>query len=409
MKNLKSSLRKAALAFNLILVLIGSDAFGQTLQDSCCNEIAIFHQRDSFNLDTCTGSLLINFPNDTICGMYRAVSNEGDTAIWSSSKGAYEIKYGIPLGGSKHFTIYFKGYWGDTICQKYYSIFCPNCCDSNIVWSAADSNIEDNCQGFVYFTFDSSCLYHQFKTQAQFSNSLIWDQGLKSWKTPYSLAKGQSFLFKGYYLSLTGDTVCTKELNVYCPIDSCCDLVQIHDSPYPRNSPEEPCCGIVTVNNTDYCDIGQIRITDFSSYPGFINQLSSNTFEYCIPVGEVLNWQIEIFDPNGYEICRKQFDKICSPEMMGKGKTSEANNGTKSIEELSLTPNPVTDVLTITLPYKGPIALNIYDISGKLVLIKQVNFIDRDQVMLSELQQGLYIIEVIASEKIHTKKLVISK
>ncbi len=82
---------------------------------------------------------------------------------------------------------------------------------------------------------------------------------------------------------------------------------------------------------------------------------------------------------------------------------------------VSVYPNPAEDVLAISLdmPWTGDLAVNIYNLNGQLVNTYQWTYDTtlavREQIDISDLQNGLYLVEVVTPKERITKKLDIIK
>ncbi len=84
-------------------------------------------------------------------------------------------------------------------------------------------------------------------------------------------------------------------------------------------------------------------------------------------------------------------------------------SSTTSIEELNnseftIYPNPVKDIVTISIASKVVInTINLYSVTGKL--IKEIQ-LPKNQIDLSELKSGIYFIEIISDKQKVVKKLL---
>jgi hypothetical protein len=71
-------------------------------------------------------------------------------------------------------------------------------------------------------------------------------------------------------------------------------------------------------------------------------------------------------------------------------------------------PNPAIDHIQINWDKSGPCQLDITDLSGKVILSKQI-YQKEEQVDISGLKNGMYLIKIIINNKIKVKKLMILK
>ena len=79
-----------------------------------------------------------------------------------------------------------------------------------------------------------------------------------------------------------------------------------------------------------------------------------------------------------------------------------------SVNNLTVYPNPVMDVMTIAnLNIEGAASLNVYDAQGKLVLQNDIsNFIGNLTVDMTELESGMYTLEINAETSIEKQRVV---
>ncbi|NDW19126.1 T9SS C-terminal target domain-containing protein [Dysgonomonas sp. 216] len=70
----------------------------------------------------------------------------------------------------------------------------------------------------------------------------------------------------------------------------------------------------------------------------------------------------------------------------------------------NISPNPVTDFFTVDLPIEGYALVNIYDLGGNLILVKDIAA--GDKVDVTTLSSGMYIVKVNVDGKDYTSKLV---
>lgn len=85
-------------------------------------------------------------------------------------------------------------------------------------------------------------------------------------------------------------------------------------------------------------------------------------------------------------------------------RTKESNTMT----EMKIMPNPASDFIGITIAedYEFPLQLNIYDISGKLVMQKHID--NLNTIMLDKLATGLYQAVITdVNQKSFKQKLII--
>ncbi len=82
-------------------------------------------------------------------------------------------------------------------------------------------------------------------------------------------------------------------------------------------------------------------------------------------------------------------------------------------KEINIYPNPATDNINIAaIGFKGNLNLTIYDIKGREIISSTVylnKYGQKDEVDISSLEQGIYIVEVRNSIENFTEKLIINK
>lgn len=88
--------------------------------------------------------------------------------------------------------------------------------------------------------------------------------------------------------------------------------------------------------------------------------------------------------------------------------TTEMGSNYSLLNEISIAPNPASDAVLFHSNDAGNYLMQMIDISGKVVLEKQIND-QNERVSVSDLCNGIYYVKIIGSEKTLTVKLVISK
>jgi len=74
--------------------------------------------------------------------------------------------------------------------------------------------------------------------------------------------------------------------------------------------------------------------------------------------------------------------------------------------EINMFPNPATDILNITNPRNDISEIQVFDINGNLIINKNENL---NQIDVSTLNAGIYLVELTSNQKKNTKKLIVSK
>ena len=84
--------------------------------------------------------------------------------------------------------------------------------------------------------------------------------------------------------------------------------------------------------------------------------------------------------------------------------------GIKSVNSLfSICPNPSSDVISLSInSKKEDFALNIYNLTGTLVKKEKVEQ-NQQQINISDLSNGIYVVEINSKERIGRQKLLIQR
>lgn len=380
-----------------------------TGDSTCCDTASITLISDSTTIDSCFGSALFYISPDTNCIIKGVITDDFNSLIWIDSISTYVGKYAIARGESKLITGYFINNIGDTICSKSKIIQCHNCCDSNYVYYIADTLAIEDCSGLVYFRTDTLCDVVKVITNIGPDSLLVWDSAHNSYTIPYQLYSGDTLEVFGYYLNSHGDTVCVKSIIIRCSILSCCEQIIINDNPI-ASIEGEPCCGTLTIDLGE-CEYSYIGFTDLSVPMQHVTQVSSNTFDYCINPGDNLVIEFSFFDIDGYLVCDKSFEKFCNDALRKKGN----KNNTKNEVGLKIIPNPTSDEFRIAVDNSFKLnnaKLNIFNLNGafvkSLILPENVNF-NSLNINVSDLNQGIYIVEIQNSESTIRSKISIIK
>lgn len=374
---------------------------------TCCDTASITLISDSTTTDSCFGTALFYISPDTNCIIKRVITSNSDSLFWIDSISTYVGKYAIARGESKLIIGYFINNIGDTICSKTTIVQCPNCCDSNNIYYQRDTLVTENCSGVVYFKIDTLCDIKRVTTNIGPDSLLVWDSSQNAYKIPYTLYSGDSLLVIGYYLNNNGDTICIKSITINCLTLSCCDQIQFRDSAIP-SSEGAPCCGTLTIDLGD-CEYGFIAFYDLSNPMQYFTQVTHNTFDYCINPGEQLVVEFAFFDMNGNLVCNKSFEKYCHNFLRKNGGLNENKLGIKII------PNPITDefkIVTDNITILKNSKLSIYNTSGLCVKKQDLSETNKSSsivVNVSDLNQGIYIVEIQNSESTMRSKISIIK
>ena len=88
------------------------------------------------------------------------------------------------------------------------------------------------------------------------------------------------------------------------------------------------------------------------------------------------------------------------------------NTGTTGINEtilsVNLYPNPSTDYVIIETKSTSAANINVYSLSGQLVISIQSNNLSEEKIDVSVLQKGIYIIQVLQGADVYSSKLLVN-
>jgi len=159
----------------------------------------------------------------------------------------------------------------------------------------------------------------------------------------------------------------------------------------------------LTKNSTDTIAIGAIKFdatvtvwTEFTADLVYLSNLDPDTLNIILSSSA---------DVNTAQVGSKfEVDNIWL-----EGVVTSIENVNNNFD-FSVNPNPANDIINIKMGNTKNVTVNIHNAIGKIVLTKTFNNIsslDKD-INLSELNSGIYFIEVINNGKSQTKKLVIN-
>ncbi len=105
------------------------------------------------------------------------------------------------------------------------------------------------------------------------------------------------------------------------------------------------------------------------------------------------------------------FDRFIEEGLVDTGSTAATINYDKSIDQMSIYPNPVNNSCTVNIPdnIMGTIAITVFDQNGAPI-ISCNNIIEKKYVLnVSNLLEGFYIITIQSDDQVITDKLIIVK
>ncbi len=130
----------------------------------------------------------------------------------------------------------------------------------------------------------------------------------------------------------------------------------------------------------------------FSPQPEIISSFSTNYDYYCdgLPRSEIYENRRVLYEYTEGTICLDAIENL----------------------EMTIFPNPTTGYLLINtvLLQTGEVVVNLYDTFGRLVLRKQVDYrTESIELDVSELPNGIYMVNLRGSGKSKTRKLLLEK
>ena len=92
----------------------------------------------------------------------------------------------------------------------------------------------------------------------------------------------------------------------------------------------------------------------------------------------------------------------------GAGYSTAVVKRTEPVPESVLFPNPVKEELTIsfTTEPESKVSIQILDITGKLIITKQLNSKDDSVINMRELPKGVYLIRILHQGVASTKRII---
>jgi hypothetical protein len=79
---------------------------------------------------------------------------------------------------------------------------------------------------------------------------------------------------------------------------------------------------------------------------------------------------------------------------------------TFSGREVTIHPNPVSDILYIKPSFQSEMQIILYDFSGKKIFNKKYPVSDKIELNLATLPEGLYMIKIISGNHLLTEKII---
>jgi hypothetical protein len=157
----------------------------------------------------------------------------------------------------------------------------------------------------------------------------------------------------------------------------------------------EPYNGISVSNYAIYRGATKTSLTQIGSVSG-----SNTTYTDAAPVGDVY-YQLEVMLPQPCNTLKSTEYAAIRSNIISN---FDATNGiiTHQFSEQFIYPNPASDILTVRPGYSTNANIVIYDLTGKRVLSRKIS----EEIDISALSKGLYMVKLIESEKVYLNKLI---
>ena len=176
-----------------------------------------------------------------------------------------------------------------------------------------------------------------------------------------------------------------------------------------------PCNELIGSVNVPAMDAGQTRSVFLQVTLPFINQFVAE--RYLIFKADYLNAVTESFENNNVGIGSLEMYRECTffrETAENSGKASELDQTTGAIiplseDQVSIYPNPVNSIVNITYPSTDLVTrVNLYDLNGRQLrslVIDQYDQTGNLELEVSDLPNGIYLLQFQAGDQVITKKL----
>jgi hypothetical protein len=292
--------------------------------------------------------------------------------------------------GSHLVRIIFRGFNGEILCIKEFTLTCRNnCCETiqgpvaqlissslnKCCWKISGS-IDRSTECFRNWEFErlvngvwvNDAVSYIFQPDGSFSITKCFPSGTHQIR----------ILFRDF----SGRVICTKELTLSCN-NSCCELIQ---GPwvYPAGQQGDMCCftikGQVPPHNECFHHweferlVNGVWVNDLMSY--LFNPDGSFSITKCFPIyASPFTMRIIFRNYAGDIICIREFQYNCTAvgnPTTKQGEPGEANrNASGLIREMTAVPNPASEHFTISydLSEAAPVSLLLYNAAGEKVAV----------------------------------------
>ncbi len=171
-----------------------------------------------------------------------------------------------------------------------------------------------------------------------------------------------------------------------------------------------------TLGNNSTTTLIHFNIAEGScnSYPSTIT-VEASTFSYKSCNGTNLKYELtsgaplSIFDTFSADfgsgmVC-DYLEGVLRQETLSIGQVSNV------LESIKVFPNPITNGNEINVAFSKNISghIYIYDITGKIVLSEEIAQATTKQINISSLNNGIYMLQIVAENASNTRKIVVMK
>lgn len=368
----------------------------------CCDSMGFYLEQDSSSADSCKGRVHVWIGTNPCDITNFAISGTSGLIYWEYGN-RYYSPYSFLKGTAGAVTVYYLNSYGDTLCIKSDTIFCPadSCCKSLGMYIVPDNQSDEFCCGTVYFYVGENRNCNVSNVYGSDNiETLEWNPEANAYAGRYCVHRGESALLTGYFIGENNDIICVKEDSVYCTEDFCCDRISIID--YPIFGDGGECCGELHIDIDEQIQCNIVRLVvdnEEYDYQNFV-------FPYCIFPYTSIRKVFYFIAANGDTLCTKVWERNCDGYEAWSFSTT-----INSMDDFLLYPNPAQDKLTIEVDrtnYMGKIIASIINKEGASVYQGEI----KDEVLnidISELYQGIYVLRLSGDNINKTKKFSIIK
>jgi hypothetical protein len=322
-----------------------------------------------------------------------------------------------PNASPQKFVIKFRDKGGYFMCSgDTLEVDCDDCCLWSHVLHTPYFYIQDSgyCSGEITAWFDTTtnCDFAYTTTDAPVDLITIVSPSKTIFR--YKVPNGTSGIYHVYFISSSGDTLCTKEIKIDCSLiiypNNCCDYAYIQNNTIYHPNPNF-CKGYIRAwfDTTTNCDFA------YTACDGPVTQIgtpsaSETWFYYNIPAFTSATFQVHFIDTNGDTICTKEIIVDC-PHPFNKTGQEELEYNPEE-PALYCAPNPTKELTEITymLPKSDYMKLVVLDMNGKeldiLVEGSKEKGLHKFILDMKNYSSGVYVVKLIYKGSNINSKLI---